>query len=59
MNYRRSKFSKRLPFLQLSYYNYSTCATYAISGQVAVPYGNTLKFLKMTSDIIFLTKLWL
>ena len=32
MNYRKSEFSKRSPFLQLSYYNYSTCATYAISG---------------------------
>ena len=32
MNHSKSKISKRLPFLQLSYYNYSTCATYAISG---------------------------
>ena len=32
MNYPRTKFSKHLPFLQLSYYHYSTSATCDISG---------------------------
>ena len=32
MNYSRSKFSKHLHFLQLSYHNFSICATCAISG---------------------------
>ena len=53
MNYRISKFSKRLPFLQLSYYNYSTCATYAISGTGGSTIWKYTEVLKKISDIIF------
>ena len=56
MNNRKSKFSKHLQFLQLSYYHYSTCAISGTGGSTIWKYSEVLL---MSSYIIFPFKIML